>query len=252
MTKPVVAWVSALVIGALAIIGHGLVNRRKPHDPIPDLTGWFARWQVQHRAPDLDPRSTTALRLFLTLTYRLARPWARLGVSPTTITFAGLWVAATVPLLALRWPLAAAAVCLASSLLDGVDGAVAGLQNRATRFGFVLDSVVDRLAEAAFFAALVTAGGHLATAAAGWAGVIMLEYLRARAGVAGLDEVGVVTIAERPTRVLCVALALVGAAVVPSHDRAVLDFGGLLAAGTALIGIGQLVVVVRARFGSSS
>jgi phosphatidylglycerophosphate synthase len=247
MTASSIAALSALVIGAIAIIGHGFAAQRTPISPTVGLHEWFGRWQVQHRAPDLDPSTTTVLRLFLTLTYRLARPLARAGLSPTTVTFAGVWVAATVPVLATWQPAVAALVCIASSLLDGVDGAVAGLQDRATRFGFVLDSVADRVAEAAFFGALVAAGGHLGVAAAGWAGVILLEYVRARAGVAGLDEVGVITIAERPTRVLCVSFGLLGAAVVPGHATAVLNSSGALAAATAVVGIGQLFVVIRAR-----
>jgi phosphatidylglycerophosphate synthase len=248
MTASPLAELSALVIGAIAIIGHGFATRRTPPSPTIGLHEWFGRWQVQHRAPDLDPSTRTVLRLFLTMTYRLGRPLARAGVSPTTVTFAGVWVAATVPIVAGWQPAVAALVCVASSLLDGVDGAVAGLQDRATRFGFVLDSVADRVAEAAFFGALVAAGGHLAVAAAGWAGVILLEYVRARAGVAGLDEVGVVTIAERPTRVLCVSFGLLGAAVVPGHATAILDGSGVIAAVTAMVGMAQLLVVIRERF----
>ncbi len=246
VAAPTIGAIGAL--GALAIVGHGFAARRRPEGAIPNLTEWFSRWQVQHRAPDLDPSRTTVLRLFLTVTYRLARPFARAGVAPATVTFAGVWVAATVPILAGSWPAVAAAVCIVSSLLDGVDGAVAGLQDRATRFGFVLDSVADRVAEAAFFAALVSAGGHLGVAAAGWAGVVLLEYVRARAGVAGLDELAVVTIAERPTRVLCVSFGLLGAATVPAHAAAILDASGAIAAATAVVGIAQLFVVIRARF----
>jgi phosphatidylglycerophosphate synthase len=248
VTGTAAATASALAIGAIVVIGHGVAARGPGVTDPPSLRQWFGRWQVQHRAPDLDPSSTTALRLFLTLTYRLARPFARVGVSPTTVTLAGVWVAGTVPTLAARWPAVAAVVCVTSSLLDGVDGAVAGLADRATRFGFVVDSVADRIAEAAFFAAMVTAGGHLGAAVAGWAGVVLLEYARARAGVAGLDEIGVVTIAERPTRVLCVSFGLLGAAVVPAHATAILDASAGLAAATAIIGIAQLFVVIRARF----
>ena len=239
---------AALVVGATGIIGHGARHRVRFVARIPSLPEWFAQWQIQHRAPDLDPSTTTVLRLFLTGTYRLARPLAKAGIAPATVTFAGVWLAATVPVLAWKLPALAAIVCLTSSLVDGVDGAVAGLQNRATRFGFVLDSVADRIAEAAFFGALVAAGGHLAWAAAGWAGVAMVEYVRARAAAAGLDEIAVVTIAERPTRVLCVVFGLLGAAVVPGHATAILDASGALAAVTAVVAMGQLLTVVWTRF----
>ena len=207
---------------------------------LPDLVGWFARWQIQHRAPDLDPSKTVVLRLFLTFTYRLATPLARLRIRPGVVTLAGLWLACTVPTIATRWPAIAAVVCLFSSVVDGVDGAVAGLTNRASATGFVLDSFVDRLAELAFFGALVVVGGHLSLAAGGWAAVILVEYVRARAGNAGLDEVGVVTVAERPTRVLCVVFGLLGAAFMPAHARTAADGAAIIAIATAVVGLAQL------------
>ncbi len=233
---------------AIVVIGHGVRYRRALTSPPVDLAGWFARWQTQHNAPDVDPAKTTVLRIFLSLTFRLAQPLARRGVSPTSVTFAGLWLAGVVPVAAMRLPLLGAVICIVSSVLDGVDGAVAGLTGRATRSGFVLDSFVDRLAEAAFFGGLVTAGADVRAAAAGWAGVVMLEYTRARAGNAGLGEVGVVTIAERPTRVLCVAFGLIGAQAQPAHATAVTTTAALVAAATAVVGIGQLAVHLRRRF----
>lgn len=237
-----------LGVAAVLVVGHVLRFRRPVTSPPVDLPGWFAQWQVQHNAPDVDPAKTKVLRGFLTFTYRLARPLARRGVSPTSVTFAGLWFAALVPVTAMRLPLVAAAICALSSVVDGVDGAVAGLTGRATRSGFVLDSFVDRLAEAAFFGALVAAGGDARASAAGWAGVMMLEYTRARAGNAGLGEIGIVTIAERPTRVLCVVFGLIGAEVQPGHATATTTIAALVAAATAIVGIGQLAVHLHHRF----
>ena len=237
-----------LGVAIVVVLGHGLCFRRPVTTPPVDLDGWFVRWQVQHNAPDVDPAKTTVLRVFLIFTYRLARPLARRGVSPASVTFAGLWLAALVPVMAMRLPLLAAGICVVSSVVDGVDGAVAGLTGRATRSGFVLDSVVDRLAEAAFFLALVAVGADARAAAAGWAGVVLLEYTRARAGNAGLGEIGIVTIAERPTRVLCVVFGLIGAAIQPDRAPLVTTLAALLAAGTAIVGIGQLAVLLRDRF----
>lgn len=242
----------ALGVGVIPVIVHALRCRRPLASPPVDLATWFSRWQVQHNAPDIDPSQTTALRLFLTLTYRAARPLARRGLSPTTVTLAGLWLAFVVPVITLRSPLIAAVICLLSATLDGVDGAVAGLSGRATRTGFVLDSVVDRLAEVAFFLALVAVGGHVGAAAAGWAGVVLLEYTRARAGNAGLGEVGVVTVAERPTRVLCVVFGLLGAWLQPDHATVIADSASLLAALTAGVGIGQLAQHIHRRFTDAS
>jgi CDP-diacylglycerol--glycerol-3-phosphate 3-phosphatidyltransferase len=133
---------------------------------------------------------------------------------------------AAVPLALLDgWPgpAAACAAVVVSALLDALDGAVAVQAGRISRVGFLLDSALDRLTDAAFPAALaVTAGGSTATrlavaaAAAAW----WLEYVRARAslaagtggtaGTAGTAGGGrqLVTPGERPTRIILTALGL--------------------------------------------
>ena len=98
------------------------------------------------------------------------------------------------------WSLAGLLVGL-SGLLDSLDGALAIGTGRASRRGFVLDSVVDRLTEVAYAAALWVAG------APGWLAVAfgalcwLPDYLRARAGQAGVRETGAISVWERPTRV---------------------------------------------------
>ncbi len=148
----------------------------------------------------------------------VARPLARAGVSPNAVTVAAMVVGvAAVPLALIGgWPgpaLACLAVAL-SGLLDALDGAVAVQAQRTTKVGFLLDSALDRIADAAFPAALaVVAGGRaaawLAVAAAGacW----YLEYVRARASLAeGPEQRGrqVITPGERPTRIILTAVGL--------------------------------------------
>ena len=119
----------------------------------------------------------------------VARPLARAGVSPNALTVAAMVAAvAAVPLALVRgWPgpaLACVAVVV-SGLLDALDGAVAVQAARATRVGFLLDSALDRLADAAFPAtlAIVAGEGEWVAVAAG-ASAWWLEYVRARAGLA--------------------------------------------------------------------
>lgn len=241
---------AGLAVFGLSLVVIGVATRWSPSatdERLPNLTEWFARWQIQHRAPDLDPANTVVLRLFLTFTYRLAAPLARRRVRPGVVTLAGLWVALAVPTTATRWPGLAAGLCALSAVVDGVDGAVAGLSNRASATGFILDSFVDRLAEIAFFGALVVVGGRFSLAAVGWTAMMLLEYTRARAGNAGLDEVGVVTVAERPTRVLCVVFGLLGAAVLPGQAGRSADGASVVALGIAMIGLTQLAITIGRR-----
>lgn len=144
----------------------------------------------------------------------VARPLARAGVSPNMVTVAALLVAvAAVPLAAIDgWP-GPAAACLAvtvSGLLDSLDGAVAVQAGRTTRVGFLLDSALDRIADAAFPAALaLTAGGGTAwLAVAATAACWWLEYVRARGSLAGVTGKALITPGERPTRIILTAVGL--------------------------------------------
>jgi CDP-diacylglycerol--glycerol-3-phosphate 3-phosphatidyltransferase len=138
-----------------------------------------------------------------------------------------------------------------SGLLDSLDGALAIGTGRASRRGFVLDSAVDRLSEAAYAAALWVAGapGWLAV---GFGALCWLpDYLRARAGQAGVSETGTISVWERPTRVAMAGMTLCGAGVVSGLGAA----DGVVTAGTAVglllgaVGVAQLGVSLRRMLG---
>lgn len=188
-----------------------------------------AEWSALHGG--LEP--TPAVRRYLAVTHRLAAPVARTGVHPDVLTLLSLAVASTVLVLP-AW--AAALAVVLSALLDALDGAVAVQQGRPTRWGYVLDSLVDRLCDGLFLAALVLAGAPSALAVGCGGLVLMLEYTRARAGNAGGSEVVVLTVGERPVRVVLSVLGLLLA--VPSAALWVLT-------AAAAVGLVQLLVAVR-------
>ena len=81
-----------------------------------------------------------------------ARALHAIGLTPNSITLLGFAVCvAGAALTALGWPLYGGIVFLAGGFLDLFDGALARLTNRASPFGALLDSVFDRLGEAALF-----------------------------------------------------------------------------------------------------
>lgn len=143
----------------------------------------------------------------------VARPLARAGVSPNMVTVAALVMALlAVPLAAIDGWMGPAAACLAvtlSGLLDSLDGAVAVQAGRTTKVGFLLDSALDRIADAAFPAALVLAAGGGAWIAVGAvAACWWLEYVRARGSLAGVTGKPLITPGERPTRIILTAVGL--------------------------------------------
>jgi CDP-diacylglycerol--glycerol-3-phosphate 3-phosphatidyltransferase len=173
-------------------------------------------------------------------------------VRPSAVTAAGVLAAAAVPA-AVRWEpaggLVAAGLVLVGALADTADGALAVVSGRESRLGQVYDSVADRLSEAAWLLGLYLLG------APGWLAAVCLavtwlhEYVRARAAVAGMAEIGAVTVGERPTRVLLAlfGLACAGAAGLVAPDLAAGTATVAAAAWTTLgaIGLIQLAVAVR-------
>jgi phosphatidylglycerophosphate synthase len=193
--------------------------------------------------------STPLVRGWLSLAYAVARPLV--GLPPVVATALGLLaaVAAIGPAHAGGlWLLAAGVLVGLSGLLDSLDGALAIGTGRASRRGFVLDSAVDRLTEAAYATALWAAG------APGWLAVVfgalcwLPDYLRARAGQAGVAETGALTVWERPTRVILTGLTTVGAGVVSGLGVADLVVTAGTAAGALLgaVGVVQLGFSLRA------
>jgi phosphatidylglycerophosphate synthase len=207
---------------------------------------YLAAWSRWHGGAGT---STPLVRGWLSLAYALARPLV--GLPPVVATALGLLaaVAAIGPAHAGGlWLLAAGVLVGLSGLLDSLDGALAIGTGRASRRGFVLDSAVDRLTEAAYATALWAAG------APGWLAVVfgalcwLPDYLRARAGQAGVAETGALTVWERPTRVILTGLTTVGAGVVSGLGVADLVVTAGTAAGALLgaVGVVQLGFSLRA------
>src|SRR5690349_19964018 len=188
------------------------------------------------------------MRSWLTLAYTLAPPLD--GVGPPPDPALGLLVSGAAVVGAWAggpWLVLAGLLVGLSGLLDSLDRAIAIATGRASRRGFVLDSAVDRLTEAAYAAALWVAG------APGWLAVAfgalcwLPDYLRARAGQAGVGETGALSVWERPTRVLLTGFTLVGAGVLAGldADRVVVTAGAGVGTALGLIGVVQLGVWLR-------
>jgi phosphatidylglycerophosphate synthase len=236
-----------LGVGALALVVLALVTARPVSHEIPDRDGYFDDWRRLHGG--YDPRTSTVwVRFWLTLVYRIARPLARRGVQPDVVTLSSLWFAFAVFVPASEgghWPILAGWVLVASGLFDTLDGCVAVLEKRTTKWGYVLDSLVDRLNDVVYLAAVVSVGAPLELAIAVGVGFFLLEYVRARAGNAGSDDVGTITVGERPLRVIFLSASIhFGGVFVGASDLVATVGMSAMAAFTA-VALVQLVVAVR-------
>jgi phosphatidylglycerophosphate synthase len=238
---------AVLAVAGLALVVLAVVTARRPAREVPSRDGYFDRWQVLHGG--YDPRTGSVwLRGWLTMVYAIARPLARRGVQPDVITLSSLWLGGLVLVLAEaggRWWIAAGWVMVASGLFDTLDGCVAVLEHRTTRWGYVLDSAVDRVNDALYLLAVVAVGCPAELAVWLGFGFFFMEYLRARAGNAGGDEVGRVTMAERPTRVIVLSPSLHFSGVFPGLSDVLPVVGPSLLLAMTVLSIAQLGVAVR-------
>ena len=146
-------------------------------------------------------------------TQPVVRLLAKTPITPNAITWFGLLVAVgAAVLISTSHLFAAGFVVLVGGFFDIIDGALARNTNRTSRFGAVLDSTLDRLAEAAVLIGILalyareqSVIGVLVVGFA-WLGSLLVSYIRARAEALGLEcQVGLFTRAER---VVVLALGL--------------------------------------------
>ncbi len=173
-------------------------------------------------------------------------------MAPDVVTLLGLVVALGVVAACWAgggWTWLGVLLVVGSGLADSLDGAVAVMTGRESPFGAVLDSVVDRVADLLYLLALGLVGAPWRVCVA--AGVLMMlqEYVRARASAVGMADIGVVTVWERPTRIVVTAMFLLGAAIYQGAATRWAEAGALAWLALGVIGLGQLLLVVRRRLG---
>ena len=239
--------VLVLAAAGLFLVVLGLVTARRPEHEIADRDGYFDEWQTLHGG--YDPRTGNAwLRGWLTMVYTIARPLARRGVQPDVLTISAIWLAGAVFVpadIGGRWAMLAGWVLVASGLFDTLDGCVAVLEKRTTKWGYVLDSAVDRVNDAIYLAAVVSVGAPVELAIVCGFLFFFMEYVRARAGNAGGDEVGRITLAERPNRVIFLSASIHFGGVFLGQRELVATTGMALITAMTAIAVIQLLVAVR-------
>jgi archaetidylinositol phosphate synthase len=163
----------------------------------------------------------------------------RAGLSPNSLTILGFLLSLAAGVLywgglsGWEW-IGVILVLVVGSFFDAVDGAMARKYAKVSKFGGVLDSVLDRIGEIALYAGLI-AGSLVQPWIGVWAlsAALMVSYVRARVSVEGVTLKGV-GIAERPERLLILIVATLFWTV--SH--------AILAAGVLLVAVLSSITLV--------
>jgi phosphatidylglycerophosphate synthase len=140
-------------------------------------------------------------RIFKGLVILIARPLAKSGIRPNTVTYFSLLLAL---LAALILNLTGSSIIFGvfvflCGLFDGVDGAIAREMNSASDLGAFTDSVVDKISEilillsiALAFSGTIFLGLHVELwviiAIAGW---LLTSYTRSRASSLGVKDLDI-------------------------------------------------------------
>jgi len=168
---------------------------------------------VSEKRPSVTKLSEARKSVAYYLTQPAVRLLAKTPIAPNAVSWFGfsLTIGAAV-LIIVGQLFAAGFVVLIAGFFDILDGALARSTNRTTQFGAVLDSTLDRLAEAVVLLGILvlyareqSVTGILVVGVA-LLGSLLVSYIRARAEALGLEcQVGLFTRAER---VVVLALGL--------------------------------------------
>ena len=164
---------------------------------------FFLAWSKLHG----DAKVSGIVKGWLSISFPVSKALAKIRVTPNALTILGLVFGI---LLYMNSSAIWAPLILVISLIcDGVDGSLAIITRHSSKWGALLDSVVDRVTEVFWVLALYSLGVDSKILITVLILASTQEYLRARAGGVGLKQVGVVTVAERPVRASFIFIALV-------------------------------------------
>jgi phosphatidylglycerophosphate synthase len=164
---------------------------------------FFSIWSRLHG----DANISGIVKGWLSISYVIVKPLSKARVTPNILTILGLFFGVLLYANAeIFW---APALLVLSLICDGIDGSLAIVTSKSTKWGAILDSTVDRLTEIFWVLALYKIGADLKILIVVLLAASVQEYIRARAAGLGVSEVGIVTFAERPVRASFVFIVLI-------------------------------------------
>ena len=164
---------------------------------------FFSEWSGLHGNAEIKG----IVKGWLTISYATCNFISKLRVTPNGLSYLSLVLAAGfLILIDSNWAIALLVLSLAA---DGLDGTLAILTGRVTKWGAALDALADRIVEAIWVYGLFLLGAPIEIVVVAGLAAYVQEYMRARAGGLGFHNIGVVTMAERPIRASMVFIVLV-------------------------------------------
>jgi CDP-diacylglycerol--glycerol-3-phosphate 3-phosphatidyltransferase len=134
---------------------------------------------------------------------------------------------------------------LVVGLVDSFDGMVAVRTSKTSSWGAFLDGIVDRLIDVGIGILLIVLGAPVELAVLAISIALIHEYMRAKASGIGYREVGVITPAEKPTRIALGVMFLFAAGLLPEKVIQLANIATLVWISLGLISFAMLLRVYR-------
>ena len=134
---------------------------------------------------------------------------------------------------------------LVVGLVDSFDGMVAVRTSKTSSWGAFLDGIVDRLIDVGIGILLIVLGAPVELAVLAISIALIHEYMRAKASGIGYREVGVITPAEKPTRIALGVMFLIAAGLLPEKVIQLANIATLVWISLGLISFAMLLRVYR-------
>jgi phosphatidylglycerophosphate synthase len=134
---------------------------------------------------------------------------------------------------------------LVVGLVDSFDGMVAVRTGRTSSWGAFLDGVVDRFIDVGIGVLLIVLGAPIELVVLAISIAIVHEYMRAKASGIGYRDVGVITPAEKPTRIALGVMFLFASGLLPENAAQLATVASLAWLTLGIISFVMLLVVYR-------
>ena len=145
------------------------------------------------------------------LTEKIGKAIARTGISPNALTLLTIVFAfITAYFIIIQWFLLGGILLIITAGVDAIDGAVARVTKRVTKFGSYLDAMVDRYVEAIIFAAIGIATNLWLLVFIAFAGSLIISYAKSRAAMeTKVENAKWPDLCERGERLTILIIALI-------------------------------------------
>ena len=184
------------------------------------------------------------VRIWLRIVFTLSTPLTRFN--PNLITaFGPILMTAAIAFISgsSKHYFLASLLVLLVGFVDSFDGVVAVRTSKTSNWGAFLDGIVDRFIDVGIGLVLLGLGAPIEFAVLAFVVALIHEYMRAKSIGIGIRDVGVITPAEKPTRIAIGVMFLLACGFMPERATELATVASLT---WVVLGMFSFAILMRA------